>query len=322
MAETAGAFFYFEWEMRLMEWLQDCIGGEGFAFRLLSGLSAIGEQLVLVLIMGFLYWGLNKEFGKYVGLNVLMVNVWNPLIKNVFLRMRPYFVPGYDVDLLRLVDESADAMDVAAQGYSFPSGHSSGAVAAYGSLAVYEKDRKLLWVLALVLPLLVGFSRVYVGAHYPTDVLCGWLLGLLVVALVPWLRRKIRSRWLFYGVLLITSLPGFFYCTSNDYFSSFGMLIGFMLAEPFEEKYVRFENTSNLLRCVLRTLGGGFIYFGLNEALKLPFPKELLNGGDLTAQLIRTLRYAAVIFVDIGLYPMIFRYTGKLWDKKADKSAP
>ena len=322
MAETAGAFFYFEWEMRLMEWLQDCIGGEGFVFRLLSGLSAIGEQLVLVLIMGFLYWGLNKKFGKFVGLNVLMVNVWNPLIKNVFLRMRPYFVQGYDVNLLRLVDESADAMDVAAQGYSFPSGHSAGAVAAYGSLAVYEKNRKLLWVLALVLPLLVGFSRVYVGAHYPTDVLCGWLLGLLVVALVPWLRRKIRSRWLFYGVLLITSLPGFFYCTSNDYFSSFGMLIGFMLAEPFEEKYVRFENTSNLLRCVLRTLGGGFIYFGLNEALKLPFPKELLNGGDMTAQLIRTLRYAAVIFVDIGLYPMIFRYTGKLWDKKADKSAP
>ena len=321
MTETAGAFFYFDWEMRLMEWLQDCIGGEGFAFRLLSGLSAIGEQLVLVLIMGFLYWGLNKEFGKYVGLNVLMVNVWNPLIKNVFLRMRPYFVPGYDVDLLRLVDESADAMDVAAQGYSFPSGHASGAVAAYGSLAVYEKNRKLLWVLALVLPLLVGFSRVYVGAHYPTDVLCGWLLGLLVVALVPWLRRKIRSRWLFYGVLLITSLPGFFYCTSNDYFSSFGMLIGFMLAEPFEEKYVRFENTSNLLRCVLRTLGGGFIYFGLNEALKQPFPKELLNGGDMTAQLIRTLRYAAVIFADIGLYPMVFRYTGRFWDKKSDKSA-
>ena len=35
MAETAGAFFYFEWEMRLMEWLQDCIGGEGvFCIRL------------------------------------------------------------------------------------------------------------------------------------------------------------------------------------------------------------------------------------------------------------------------------------------------
>ena len=319
MAETAGALFYYDWEMRLMEWLQAHIGSSGFGFWLLSNLSAFGEQLLLVVIMGFLYWGLNKEFGKYVGVNVLIANVWNPLIKNLAMRLRPYFVPGYDVKLLRLIDANADAMDVAAQGYSFPSGHSSNAVAVYGSLAVHEKKRKLLWVLAVVLPLLVGFSRVFVGAHFPTDVLCGWLLGALIVALIPWLRRKIRNRWLFYALLLLSALPGFFFCTSNDFFSSFGMLLGFVLAEPFEEKFVRFENTSNLLRCVLRTLGGGLLYFGLNEALKLPFPKELLNAGDLSAQLIRSLRYAVVIFTVIGVYPLLFRLTGRLWDRKTPK---
>ena len=320
MAETAGVIFYFDWEMRLMEWLQASIGSSGFIFWLLSNLSAFGEQLLLVVIMGFLYWGLNKEFGKYVGLNVLIVNVWNPLIKNLVLRMRPYFVPGYNVKLLRLIDPQADAMDVAAQGYSFPSGHSANAVTVYGSLAVHEKKRKLLWVLAILLPLLVGFSRVYVGAHYPTDVICGWLLGALIVALIPWLRRKIRNRWAFYAILLLISLPGFFYCTSNDYFSSFGMLVGFVLAEPFEERYVRFENTSNIFRCILRTLGGGALYFGLNEVLKLPFPKELLNAGNLTSQAIRSARYAVVIFVVIGVYPMLFKLTGRLWDRKNHES--
>ena len=319
MTATAGAILYFDWEMRLMEWLQARIGNSGFAFSLLSNLSAFGEQLLLVAIMGFLYWGLDKEFGKYVGLNVLMANVWNPLIKNMVLRLRPYFVPGYDVKLLRLVDSGADAMDVAAQGYSFPSGHSASAVAAYGSLAAHEKKKKLLWVLAVVLPLLVGFSRVYVGAHFPTDVLCGWLLGAVIVALIPWLRRKIRNRWLFYAVLLLSALPGFFFCTSNDYYSAFGMLLGFVLAEPFEEKHVKFENTSNLLRCVLRTAGGAVIYFALNEVLKLPFPKEMLAAGDFTAYLIRTLRYAAVIFVVIGVYPMLFKLTGRLWDRKDKK---
>ena len=68
-----------------------------------------------------------------------MVNVWNPLIKNAVLRLRPYFVPGYDISLLRLVDSTADMMDIAAQGYSFPSTHSAGAVAAYGSVAAHEK---------------------------------------------------------------------------------------------------------------------------------------------------------------------------------------
>lgn len=316
MTAVIGNTFFYDWEIRLMEWLQARIGSEGFGFWLLSNLSAFGEQLLMVVIMGFLYWGINKEFGKYVGVNVLAANVWNPMIKNVVMRLRPYFASD-KIQLLRKIDTEADVMDVAAQGYSFPSGHSSNSVTVYGSLAAHEKKRKLLWILAFVLPLLVGFSRVVVGAHYPTDVFCGWALGLLVVLLIPWLRRKIRNRWLFYAVLLLSTLPGFFYCTSTDYYSSFGMLIGFIFAEPFEERFVRFENTDNLFRCLLRTLGGGLIYFGLNTALKLPFPKELLDAGDLTAHLIRTMRYAVVIFVDIGVYPMLFKLTGKLWEKKS-----
>lgn len=317
MAESIGRIFYFDWEMWLMEWLQAHIGTEGFGFWLLSNLSALGEQLLLVVIMGFLYWGLNKEFGKYIGLNVLIVNVWNPMIKNVVLRLRPYFVPGYNVKLLRLIDENAAIDDVAAQGYSFPSGHSANAVTAYGSLAAHEKKRKWLWALAIALPILVGFSRVFVGAHFPTDVLCGWLLGAIIVALIPWLRKTIKNRWLFYAVLLLTSVPGFFFCTSNDYFSSFGMLLGFLFAEPFEEKFVKFENTSNIFRCILRTIGGGLLYFGLNAVLKMPFPKELLDAGTIVSQLIRMLRYAVVIFAVIGVYPMVFKLTDKLWKKKA-----
>ena len=112
MTEAVGSIFYFDWEMRLMEWLQASIGSSGAGFWILSNLSAFGEQLLMVAIMGFFYWGLNKEFGKYIGLNVLVVNVWNPMIKNLVLRLRPYFVPGYNVKLLRLIDEGADAMDV------------------------------------------------------------------------------------------------------------------------------------------------------------------------------------------------------------------
>ena len=315
MTEIVGSNFFFDWEIRLMEWLQHAVGSEGPLLSVLSSFSAFGEQLLLVLVMGFLYWGWNKEFGKYGGVNVLAACVWNPLIKNIALRLRPYFASD-KIQLLRKIEPDADVMDVAAQGYSFPSGHSSSAVSLYGSLASHEKKNRLLLTLAFVLPLLVGISRVVVGAHYPTDVLCGWALGLLVVLLVPWLRRRLPRR-VFYGVLLLTALPGFFYCTSSDYYTSFGMLLGFVLAEPFEEKFVRFANTHNLLRCLLRTVGGGLLYFGLNSLLKLPFPKEVLDAGDLTAHLIRSLRYALVIFVDIGVYPLLFRFTGKLWKENA-----
>ena len=51
-----------------------------------------------------------------------------------------------------------------------------------------------------------------------------------------------------------------------------------------------------------------------------PVSPAVLDAGDLTAHLIRTLRYTAVIFVVIGVYPLLFRLTGRLWEKK-DKTA-
>ena len=98
------------------------------------------------------------------------------------------------------------------------------------------------------------------------------------------------------------------------------MLVGFILAEPFEEKFVKFENTSNIFRCILRTIGGGLLYFGLDSVLKLPFPEELLEAGTIVSNLIRMARYAVVIFVVIGVYPMLFKLTGRLFERKAEKA--
>ena len=291
-----------------MEQLQAALGPASTA--VLSAMSMFGEQLLLIVILGFLYWGWNKRLGKAVGLGVLMGVVWNPMLKNIVLRRRPYF-DHKGISILRPVEPKADLYDIAAQGYSFPSGHSTNAVTVYGGIALRER-KSWLTAAAVVLPLLVGISRVAVGAHYPTDVLFGWLLGAVVVAVVDFLQKKIQNPALLGAVCLLCVLPGLFYCRSEDYFTGLGLLAGFIFGTLFEEKFVHFEDTRKPAVLALRIIGGAAVYFGLNSLLKLPFPKEFLEGPGLTPLLVRAARYAVVAFVDFGVYPMLFRLEKKM----------
>ena len=307
-----GSTFFFPWEIRLMEFLQAHIGGAGVS--LVSSFSIFGEELFLILFLGFIYWGLDKRLGEYIGLNMLAASVWNPMAKNVVLRRRPYF-DSETIRILRVVEPSADIYDISAQGYSFPSGHSTCAAALFASLAARGRKRLFL-AAAVLLPLLVGFSRVFVGAHYPTDVVAGWLFGLAAVWLVPLLERKCPNRAVFTGVILLTALPGVFFCKSTDYYTCLGLLLGFLAGTSVERRCVRFENTRNLLRCVLRVAGGMAVFFVLNTLLKLPFPKEFLDGGSRAALLVRCARYALVSFADFALYPLVFRYAARIGVKQ------
>lgn len=308
-----GVTFFFEWEVKLMIWLQSVLG-EGFS-SIGSFITLFGEQFMLVAIMGFLYWSYDKELGKFVGLNTVLTNVWNPFVKNIFLRRRPYFDnPG--IKCLKPVEADADLYDIAAQGYSFPSGHSMNASTVYGSLA-YKIKKRWAWSLAVVLILLVGFSRVYLGCHYPTDVLVGWTFGVVIVVVSTLLQKKIKNKKVLYSILFITAVPGFFFCTSDDYFTGMGLLIGTMAGFLFEERFVKFENTRVPVRMILRVVGGGIIYFALNTILKMPFSKEFLKSATIGAYLVRTMRYAVILFVVTAVYPMVFKVTDRFFSKKA-----
>lgn len=312
VVNAPGSYLSFDWEITLMEWLQAQLSPG--AINAISQLSMFGEELLLIVVMGFFYWCFDKKIGKTIGVSFLAVSVWGPMIKNLVLRYRPYMYSD-KIELLRPIDKSAPPEDVLKQGYSFPSGHSAGAVAVYGSAARMKKGFWLT-ILAFLLPLLVGFSRVVVGAHFPTDVFAGWALGLIVILFVPWLKKVVKNRWIFSLLLILSAVPGFFFCTSTDYFSAFGMLVGYLLAEPFEERFVRFENTRSVIRSILRIAGGGAIYFALSWLLKKPFPEAVLEAGDLAAHLIRMGRYAIVIFVVIGVYPAVFKLTARIGAKK------
>ena len=104
----------------------------------------------------------------------------NLVVKTVVDRSRPFLtVPG----LHNLVT---------AHGASFPSGHTTSAFAGAG--IIWQTQPRLYGLAAVILAALIGFSRLYLGVHFPTDILGGMLLGLGVAWLVNWLYQRCRNK--------------------------------------------------------------------------------------------------------------------------------
>ena len=304
-----GNTFYFEWEVSMMQWIQSWLGTVGVTIA--SAFTMLGEDLVCVAIVGFLYWCWDKELGKRVGLNLLFAVTLSGMIKNIFMRRRPYF-DHKGVECLKAAESKANIYDISAQGYSFPSIHATKAVTLYTSVGLYTK-KKIWMILGIILPLLVGISRFCLGVHYPTDVICGWLIGAIIIFLVPYLKEKIKNRWIFYAILVLSTVPGWLFCKSADYFTGFGFLTGFIFAMEFEERFVKFETTRNILRWILRLLIGVGLYFALNTLMKLPFSSDFLDGGSTLALAVRAIRYFIITVVIMGVYPMVFKLGDRIF---------
>ena len=308
-----GNTFYFGWEVDLIEWIQTNMGKVGeYAARVMSFIGGETFSLLVLIAILFCY---RKEVGKRVSCSVLMAGIWFPMIKNVALRVRPYMAHPDRAKVLQVVEADADPMDIVQQGYSFPSGHGATAVSLFGTLAM-DVRKRWMWFVAIIMPLLIGLSRIAVGVHYPTDVLCGWVVGLLAIGFNVLLQKKVQKEWMRYAIMVALALPGLFWCRSRDYFSALGLLIGAALAFPYEAKYIQFKDTRNVWAMILRTVGAFAVYYALNTLLKLPFSKEFLDNGTLAAGLVRTARYAVVLFVALAVYPRIFPIFEKIGKKK------
>jgi len=137
-----------------------------------------------ILIIVFMIWKKQKEgalAGFFLMCGVTMNTVLNLLVKALFMRPRP----GHEEtlqDLFRQLEEVGN-------GYSFFSAHSSNSIC----LAVFTTlwfRNKLYGIAIFAWALAVAYSRIYVGKHYPLDVLVGILFGLLTGWISYWLYRK------------------------------------------------------------------------------------------------------------------------------------
>lgn len=130
--------------------------------------SAFGEESVMILILVAIYWCFDKKKGFAVFSSLFISMLTMQVLKAIIKAPRPFQVYPDLID--------ADRIETAT-GYSFPSGHSTGSSAFYFSIALLYNN---LWTRlgCILLVIAVPLSRLYLGVHWPADVLCGVIIGL------------------------------------------------------------------------------------------------------------------------------------------------
>lgn len=297
-----GNVFFFAWEIDLILWLQTFVNG--FTTTLAKFFQICGEEYVLIFVLGLLYWCIDKKLGRRTALAMAGSMLFGTLVKGLALRRRPY-MDNEQIKCVTPAHREADIMSVKEQGYSFPSLHSAMAAATYGTIAVSTKKKATI-AIGILMPLLIGITRPFIGVHYPTDVLAAWALGILCIFFLGGIENKYGYKAGFL-VTLVISIAGFFYGTDADFFSGYGVALGLFLGFMFEEKFVRFEYCKKWWTYLLRPVGGMLTFLILTLLLKIPMQFVAWEETGTAAMIYRLFRYTLSSFATIGVYPMLFK---------------
>lgn len=249
-------------------------------------ITILGEQTIIVVIMVSIYWSYDKVLGEYIVYSSLTGVLVNNSIKDIFKMQRPIGEDG--IRSLRVET---------ATGYSFPSGHTQQATTFYGSLFMYTK-KKWLYILSIIVITLVGFSRMYLGVHYPKDVLFGVVFGVLTIIITNYLFKRINNKLLLYTITFIVFLPALTFARSSDFIKGLGTFLGFIIGVFIERRYVNFSVEGTRFNKIVRVLLGILILMILITILKIVFPKILF---------FDFIRYMIISIYGIGLYPALFK---------------
>lgn len=283
-------FFDFAWNQAL----RDTLPETQYFFRYITEL---GGTLVYLGIFFTIFWGINKNFAKSLLFIYVASNFANYYAKAIIANDRP--------------PESSWLL-IGASHLSTPSGHAMSSTVFWGYSSM--KIRRIeMWILSILVIILVGLSRIYLGVHWFGDVLTGWFFGLIILIVVLLFEDNIRNFiakfniiYIYLGLavlgLVVMILTEIFYESSYNFGTPGGQMIGLGLGFALEHKFVNFEinlDPRERGKLILRILVGilliSIIYLGLYLII------------DSSVFWMSALQYIITLVIGIFVWPYIFK---------------
>lgn len=273
------------WEISILQFI-DSLRGE-ILNNIFQLITFTGEGILLIGIMCILYWCINKELGLKFGFIMLLSTLGNGFIKNIVKAQRPF-----ELGVIEGIRKHT------ATGYSFPSGHTQSATTFWLTVMLYVKEKWVYYVGALMIGL-VALSRIYLGVHWPVDILGAIFIGVAFTIMGYFVFERFQmlgiATLLFICLLIGSTLILNF---DRDYTKALGSIIGFLIGVVLERRYISFS-TEGLLGVqalkVIMGFGGLIVLVG---GLKFALPQLMI---------FDFLRYMIMVIWIIAGAPYLFK---------------
>ena len=284
----------FAFELGFLRWLEGL--RTSFLNGFFEGITLLGEETLIILLVVTLWFAVDRKLAQQVFFVTATSLSLNGIIKNFAQVPRP-FTKG--ISCVRLDT---------ATGYAFPSGHTQG-FTTWSSFFAARFKKTWFSILVGILVISVAVSRLYLGAHYPSDVIVGVALGVGISILGNHLFEKAKDVKKLYLWTFLGLMPFIFYflCVADslfaDLFKTFGMIGGMVAVSFLDERTEPLAYDVVWWKKLIRIVLGVMLAIALKEAIKLVNVFDVMQ----ISLLIDALRYFIVVLTVGYLCPLLFK---------------
>ncbi|WP_419725170.1 phosphatase PAP2 family protein [Terrisporobacter petrolearius] len=271
------------------------------------------EVPVITVLTGVIYWCINKKAGQRTLFALCGSLNINAGVKNYVKMPRPIGTDG--LQSLRIET---------ATGYSFPSGHTQTSTTFWTSM-MYLFRKSWIYIIGILMIIGAGISRLYLGVHWPMDVIVAWGFGIILSIVFIKLFDYIDDSKNYY--ILVVFMLIFGVCTyfigGEDLYKMFGLYTGFALGYMVEDTFINFstENETrrknifakktskneNLGKKILRFVVGIISLLAVYLLLNYVQDTLIVNKSEEIINIIKYLKYTIVVFWGVAGAPALFK---------------